>query len=158
MSPGAPWCPLVSLGVQWCPLVSPGVPWCPKWGHFSHQLAKLMVREPKESWTTNLEEVISKMPVTFLQTKNTFHLVIKSGDTSNLGKTSFFFLFCFRWDPNIKWEFFYFNGGIRNIAQLCTIWKVRGQDVPGSKNQSCLFSEFLTKLTRLLSKALQVSL
>ena len=97
---------LESHDVPWCPMVSPGVPWCPKWGHFSHQLAKLMVREPKESWTTNLEEVISKMPVTFLQTKNTFHLVIKSGDTSNLGKTSFFFLFWFRCDPNIQWEFF----------------------------------------------------
>ena len=32
----------------------------PKWGNFSHQLAKLMVREPKESWTTNLEEVTFK--------------------------------------------------------------------------------------------------
>ncbi len=37
VSPGAPWCslmsplvsPLVSPGVPWCPLVSPGVPWCP---------------------------------------------------------------------------------------------------------------------------------
>ena len=32
VSPGVPWCPLVSLVspcVPWCPLFSPGVPWCP---------------------------------------------------------------------------------------------------------------------------------
>ena len=90
----------------WSLMMSPGVPWCPNEGIFLTNL-------PNWWWEsqTKVEQPIwkkwfLKCQLLFLQTKNTFHLVIKSGDTSNLGKTSFFFLFFFRWDPNIQWEFF----------------------------------------------------